>query len=311
MAGIRGGTATGGVSDLAAPPQHVGLVEQEGIVRAKQRALDSDVVILMCSVEPGPHASGHALHLEADVMATASKSSASGSKLIVVINKVDRLRGPRSEWLPSLVQQLVQAMPSLSKEAIFAISCKTAVDSPLDPPDSGGIQGFLHGLTQKFQDLTSPLMPAATGAEHAHASSWEESIGASERQRLLLDECSQHLETFRALADATPDERESEIVVAAESLRAAAECLGRMTGKGESGDVEEVLGVVFEKYARPHGALRCLLTPLRLQVLRGEIEVSLRGNFPPLHRVMAGDENLRAGPVVLGIHSPCLELLHP
>ena len=41
---------------------------------------------------------------------------------------------------------------------------------------------------------------------------------------------------------------EVDVVLAAESLRAAAECLSKITGKGEAGDVEEVLGVVFEKY---------------------------------------------------------------
>jgi tRNA modification GTPase len=40
-----------------------------------------------------------------------------------------------------------------------------------------------------------------------------------------------------------------DVVAAAEELRGAAECLGRVTGRGEmTGDVEEVLGVVFEKF---------------------------------------------------------------
>jgi tRNA modification GTPase len=38
-----------------------------------------------------------------------------------------------------------------------------------------------------------------------------------------------------------------DMVAAAEYLRFAAECLAKITGKGESGDVEDVLGVVFEK----------------------------------------------------------------
>jgi hypothetical protein len=33
-----------------------------------------------------------------------------------------------------------------------------------------------------------------------------------------------------------------DVVVAAENLRAAANCLAKITGKGEAGDVEEVLG---------------------------------------------------------------------
>jgi tRNA modification GTPase len=43
-------------------------------------------------------------------------------------------------------------------------------------------------------------------------------------------------------------EKEVDVVVAAECLRSAADCLGRITGRGGAGDVEEVLGVVFEKF---------------------------------------------------------------
>ena len=43
-------------------------------------------------------------------------------------------------------------------------------------------------------------------------------------------------------------ESEVDIVVAAEHLRSAADCLAKITGKGEAGDVEEVLGVIFEKF---------------------------------------------------------------
>jgi hypothetical protein len=38
-----------------------------------------------------------------------------------------------------------------------------------------------------------------------------------------------------------------DIVTAAEHLRFAADCLAKITGKGEAGDVEDILGVVFEK----------------------------------------------------------------
>jgi len=93
------------------------------------------------------------------------------------------------------------------------------------------------------------------------ASLWEEALGATERQRGLLDECVRFLDGFLgavggdgdADADGVGDadgevDADVDIVVAAESLRAAAECLARITGRGEGGDVEEVLGVVFEKF---------------------------------------------------------------
>ena len=38
-----------------------------------------------------------------------------------------------------------------------------------------------------------------------------------------------------------------DLTLAAEHLRYAASCLGRITGRGEAGDVEEILGVIFEK----------------------------------------------------------------
>ena len=41
---------------------------------------------------------------------------------------------------------------------------------------------------------------------------------------------------------------EADVVLAAEHLRGAADSLARITGRGEAGDVEEVLGVVFEKF---------------------------------------------------------------
>jgi tRNA modification GTPase len=52
------------------------------------------------------------------------------------------------------------------------------------------------------------------------------------------------------MAEARPAEeegRDADSVLAAEHLRYAANCLARITGKGEAGDVEDVLGVVFEK----------------------------------------------------------------
>jgi tRNA modification GTPase len=71
-------------------------------------------------------------------------------------------------------------------------------------------------------------------------------LGVTERQRQLLVKCRQHLEDF--MAEATPDEgMDADTVLAAEYLRYAADCLARITGRGEFGDVEDVLGVIFEK----------------------------------------------------------------
>lgn len=83
----------------------------------------------------------------------------------------------------------------------------------------------------------------------------EDLLGVTERQRQLLSSCSQHLHLF--VEEAQSENEECDIVLAAEHLRSAANCLSRITGRGEAGDVEEVLGVVFEKYVS---------TPLHLHI---------------------------------------------
>jgi tRNA modification GTPase len=74
-------------------------------------------------------------------------------------------------------------------------------------------------------------------------------LGVTERQRQLLVECRLYLGRFMEEANVAADDGgDPDIVLAAEHLRLAANCLARITGRGESGDVEEVLGVIFEKY---------------------------------------------------------------
>ena len=98
--------------------------------------------------------------------------------------------------------------------------------------------------------MTSPL-----SFNGASTSEMYESIGATERQRLLVEACIEFLDDFLETVgaegekNADTDTNDIDVVAAAEELRGAAECLGRITGRGErAGDVEEVLGVVFEKF---------------------------------------------------------------
>jgi tRNA modification GTPase len=217
----------------------VGAVEQEGIKRAKQRALESDVLIVVqdATAEMNP-----------EVMETAKQCVDLGVNVVVAINKVDQLRDlgtVQDTW-----RTRVQAELGMSSDCIAFISCKAPAAGSLTDP--GHIQSFLTMLLDTFKNMTAALVPDSD----PDPGLWQESLGATERQRLLLSECLGHLETF--LTAVTPHELASEpyladaedevdIVVAAESLRSAAEALARITGRGESGDVEEVLGVVFEK----------------------------------------------------------------
>ncbi|PVH98050.1 tRNA modification GTPase mss1 mitochondrial precursor [Periconia macrospinosa] len=235
MAGLRKAGLVGG--------EAVGAVEQEGIKRAKQRALESDILIVVQDATT---------EIDSEVSETTRQCVELGINVVVAINKTDRVsQSTLDEW-----KSRIQAAFNVPAERMFFISCAasdTLSNRSTVKSDSGNIQVFLRGLQAIFRDMTSALVPDA----EPDPSIWQESLGATERQRLLLSECLAHLDSF-LLAVQIPlgDDRsvaahdqaeEVDIVVAAESLRQAAECLARITGLGQSGDVEEVLGVVFEK----------------------------------------------------------------
>ena len=230
MAGLRRAGLVGG--DV------VGAVEQEGIRRAKQRALESDVLIVVQDATAD---------MDVEVMKTAKQCVDIGINVIVAINKSDQISAldtGQRKW-----KQKVHCTLGLPEDRVCFISCKEVT--------AGNIPVFLATLQDIFKSMTTALVPDSDS--DPDPSIWQESLGATERQRLLLSECLSHLSAFlttvnssSSVACPTGAEKDGEadevdVVVAAECLRSAADALARITGRGESGDVEEVLGVVFEK----------------------------------------------------------------
>ncbi|KAG9195706.1 tRNA modification GTPase [Alternaria panax] len=235
MAGLRrAGVAGAGI---------VGAIEQEGIRRAKQRALESDVLIVVQDATA---------EMDPEVMETAKQCVDVGIEVIVALNKCDQLYTVDLSWMAW--EEKIYSALRLPKDRICFISCR----SPMTPSDTwtgDNIPAFLTTLQGTFESMTAALVPESD----PDPSIWQESLGATERQRLLLSECLSYLSTFlTTVADPSADTTRSDeeipdkadevdIVVAAECLRSAADALARITGRGDSGDVEEVLGVVFEK----------------------------------------------------------------
>ncbi|KKK13279.1 hypothetical protein ARAM_003117 [Aspergillus rambellii] len=273
MAGIRSASASasaagddGGVSVVM-----IGAVEQEGIRRARARALESDVVVVVISVEDGAGGDGprYRLAVEPDVVDAAHECVHAGKNVIVAINKCDRLPSPQdcSGWpgqaprdLASAVRQL---LPEVPMRRIFGISCLDLDDhagSRRPAQDSWSV--FLRGLITTFEEMATPAGLEGDANGQYDRSYWEDSLGVTHRQSTNLQRCLESLDDFLAQTTAassprtprtsTPSatnaiESEVDIVTAAEHLRFAADTLAAITGKGESGDVEDVLGVVFEK----------------------------------------------------------------
>ncbi|KAH0533027.1 hypothetical protein TsFJ059_001647 [Trichoderma semiorbis] len=218
-------------SDDIGPSGPVGAVELEGIRRARQKAQQSDIVIVLASLESGP--SGPFILYDQETLDIAAAAEAH----LIVVNKRDTVEPAELQrMLDEFRQRLGEKVPRLGSAQIAAISCKEASLSSELGKDPGGIHALTEALVGTFSQMTE--MPVDL----------QDLLGVTARQAQLLARCRGHLEEF--LAEARPEDAsvEADTVLAAEYLRYAADCLARITGKGEAGDVEDVLGVVFEKF---------------------------------------------------------------
>ena len=264
MAGLRSGSSS--IDSVGSSSAVIGLVEQEGIRRARERAMQSDVVIVLLSIEQ-LDGQVRPLSVDAEILGTVRECHTAGKTVIVAINKADLLtpQGNPLDVIADLRQQVLRAFPGIPHDRLHLISCRDS-ESTLSPAtDPGGLQGFLAGLTEVFSAITTAQIGGArenqiSGQAKAY---WTASLAITHRQSAHLRQCLAHLEDF--LIQAIPSSgvvshhidghedlvgevsSDLDIVTAAEHLRYAAACLAKITGKGEGGDVEDVLGIVFEK----------------------------------------------------------------
>lgn len=288
MAGLRSSGNGGGDGQNG-----IGLVEQEGMRRARERALQSDVIVVLLAIERNKDGNVE-IPVNAQVLQAVEECHAAGKTILVALNKIDLVGPgfPDEEAARILRTRVHEALPMVPDDRICLVSCKedaaagatTTTTTSLISDAGGGIQSFLARLTAVFSEMTA----ASTGEEDAGRgnmtaaeaqSYWSASLSVTHRQGTYLEECLHHLRDFLDqvpsshpqkqtqtgfsdsssnsahggdrpddLGDPNIDRRdEVDIVTAAEHLRYAATCLAKITGKGEGGDVEDVLGVVFEK----------------------------------------------------------------
>jgi tRNA modification GTPase len=248
MAGLRRAKSLLTSATLLNP---IGHIEEEGMRRAKARALVADLVIIMLSLEQSAQRGPALLTVDEELVEAVRECEKVGKPMIVVINKVDHLSSLAQGSEKELYDEVNQTFPSISADHIFLISCLQASNQPVLDQDPGNIQRLLRGLQNYFTALTCPSRPENHSFDKSY---WEQSLSVSHRQSEYLRQCMQHLDDYlsQALSQDYCDERASaaseiDIVSAAEHLRFAADCLAKITGRGEGGDVEDVLGVVFEK----------------------------------------------------------------
>ncbi|KAJ2987964.1 hypothetical protein NUW58_g4222 [Xylaria curta] len=217
----------------------IGAVEEEGIRRARARAIQSDVIIVLASVEEHT-TGGYEIRYDLETL----KLAAACEQRLVLINKIDA--APKADvatLVRDFTEKVLKKIPGLDDVIPTLISCKEARNQGSDPRDPGGVRLVADQLVLAFQNMTS--LPASLQDLH----------GVTERQRQLLVECRNNLEEYAEVTGGVDEEtgqneeaaHDIDLTMAAEHLRYAASCLGRITGRGEAGDVEEILGVIFEK----------------------------------------------------------------
>ncbi|KAI1000958.1 hypothetical protein K3495_g7240 [Podosphaera aphanis] len=221
-AGLRNESPSRNTSDLT-----IGAVEQEGIRRAKLKATNSDIIIVMASLEQSQHTHRYSIKYDHESLVMAAKAA----HALIVVNKCDVAIPPE-----------ISAACIRDFQAILDTIFTSSPPPPIMPicclPDE--VKDITTAAQGKIQDLISELVVIFDQMTQVPVDMYD-LIGVTERQRLLLTSCCAHLHDFKDVAS-------TDIVLAAEHLRLAAGCLARVTGRGDATDVEELLGVVFEKY---------------------------------------------------------------
>ncbi|KAJ6264719.1 tRNA modification GTPase [Drechslerella dactyloides] len=228
--------------------EEVDEIEVEGMKRARRRVAAADVVVFLTSVEENEGAVR--LRLEDAAVSVAKQALDDGKELVVVVNKVDKLAD--GEVPAEIATHIGQRIPGLLEGRILGISCR-------DDRYKGTLQNLLHTLAGIFSKMT----------ETESAGAWAEAIGASSRQRVLVEECRRHVDEFLVGLDGQDasvddDVEDVDVVLKAETLRRAAGCMAKIMGRGDASTVDEVLGVVFERHLHRDARPRVVLGQLKV-----------------------------------------------
>jgi tRNA modification GTPase len=187
-------------------------IELEGMKRAKQRFKNSDIVLCILPLSQNPTS----VSISPDVLAEIKDLQNLNKRIIVALNKEDLVDSAVS--LEDVITAYANTL-QVPRDDILSVSCLT----------EKGITDLVQKLVSNFENMT------------IDTSSQGYPIGASQRTKdILQNEVVAGLEGFLAIED------ETEVVIATEELRFAAEGIGKITGQGVG--VEEVLGVVFSSF---------------------------------------------------------------
>ena len=213
------------IADTAGLRESGDPVEQEGVRRARARASDADIRVLVVPAADQPGAPGDWRRAARDIWTTAQVWNSAGD--LVVVNKIDLLPDQGAG---------IDAAEDISDDGTRRAACLAV----------SALSG--RGVPQLLERIESTVAAMVGNVElvgeHtallAHASDTPPPLTRA-RHREALTQCAQALD--RAMAQARTASDLPELV--AEDVRLATRALARITGRM---DVEDVLDVVFRDF---------------------------------------------------------------
>jgi len=204
-----------------------GMIEAEGIKRARKVA--SDAHVLVCVVDTREEAKG----IVAVNRVLDGIEQENDRHVLFLHNKVDLLNAADAESSPSLLKaKYNEKLRNIGKAKKYVISCET----------NDGIDKFVEALTESALNRVN-LSNSLSSSVRKNNSVLEDegAIITRSRHRGHVKEAMHALQRFEVRSG----EGHMALDMAAEELRLAASELGRITG---SVDVEDVLDVLFADF---------------------------------------------------------------
>lgn len=182
-------------------------IELEGVRRAKLRALGGDIILILIPLTDCQASDVSTLVEQAKIL------KSNGKRVLLILNKEDLLSdNAKKEAVDFYSHQFC-----LNLDEIHLVSCK----------NGKGITFLLTSLTDMFKSIT--------------LSEVTDPISLSERaQDLLQNDVIYAFDQFKIFKEL------DDVVLASESLKQAADGIGKITG--EAIGLDEVLGVVFSNF---------------------------------------------------------------
>jgi len=214
------------IADTAGLRASADPVEQEGVRRAKARASDADIRVLVVQATDRPGVPGDWQRVARDVWSTADVWN--GGSDLIVVNKIDLLPDKGAD-IDKAADDI--AADGTRRAAYLGISVLSGRGVPQLLERLEGAVAALVGDVEIVGEHTALLArardtpPPLTRARHREA----------------LTHCAQALDRAMAAARTDPDLPE----LIAEDVRLAARALARITGRM---DVEDMLDVVFRDF---------------------------------------------------------------